>query len=853
LPYFSDLRRSLCVLGALCGESSFSPYNGLKIRQCDGKVYLAMRWQQAEFILKGIYLGLLVFLALVVPDWAELGVAAGFTLGGLALCLGIAAYRKLREGYRVRGRLLPFLLFLLLENPGLVYAGVLLGLALGTYTVRPEGQDSRVLLATVGGGAVLGYVLWLLRTTQAGRARLWLSLALGVVLTAGAIAAIYFDLASLSLEQQHMIGAVLLLGIPLFYLLTFASLVEESEVEVGAMCAALGVGLWLLGENSSPLVRSLWLSLPLLLYFTYSRYVLPGLRVFKHILRGISYASVDQFRPALASFSRALALDPRSSLAREHLWAVHRRLDFDQLANDEEMLALVSFELCLERAASLLLAPPRPEQLQEAHRLLDLVAKHRPDLQPRCDYWNAVALTHERHYDQAAASLENVIAARSSPADSPHRQAVLLDAWRFALLLHPEMRRRVGDPQLAQAGRRMEAIAAVERRLAVQADDADAWDLKRLLYSELTEAEYNQAAADGRAAPGFDHTYAHQLGMALIADAERWQRGAAYLRMAARGVPANAPTILVQVAKASEKAGDFRAAWQSYELARDAGRAAGPKNLAEEDRHTWFAVVKMLADSARADGKLDAAIDNYLLYTQYERAGIETYRHLASLYERRRDPWSALHATAQGLVYDSQDPDLLQRREKYYYSVTPEELSQRRESVAKWFDVDYCVDKARWLLDRHADELDLVDWASHLLDLAQVARPGSISIRVLRARVRRLRGELPEAVAMLEEIRTNRPERFPSGDEEEAWYLGCRLLGDLYLEEQPDKAIECLQEFRKSARSGADTLYKMGVAYERLGDLGRAVNCYKQVAAFDQHPLAPEAHDAILRLQTPSV
>jgi tetratricopeptide (TPR) repeat protein len=809
-----------------------------------------MRWQQTEFILKGVYLGLLLFLAQKPPTWMDLAVVGGCTLGGLALCMGIAAFRKYREGYRPRGRLPAFILFLLLENPGLVYAGILLGLAFGAYAVMPEEGDYQTLAATVGGGAVLGYVFWLLRHTRPGKARFWLSLGLATFLVGGAVALLYFEPEIVSPEQRRMLGALLLLGMPLFYLLTFASMVEESEVEIGAMCAALGLGSYLLGEQST--ARFIGLAVPLVIYLAYTRFVLPGLRVFKHILRGISYATVGQHRPALASFTRALQLDPKNGLAREQLWAVHRRLDFDQVANDPEMLALVSFELCLDRAASLLMAPPRPEQLHEAHRLLDLVSKYRPDMQPRCDYWRSVALVHEHRFDEAAAALENVIASRSYRPESPHRRAVLLEAWQFALLLHPEMKRRVGTPELAQPGRRTEAIGAVERRLADQPEDAGAWDLKRLLYSELTEAEYSQAAADGKAAADFDHTYAHQLGLALIQDSARWQRGVAYLRMAARGLPTIAPGIFVQVARASQKAGDNRAAWEAYEMAKQAGRATGPKNLPDEERHTYFAVVRMLADSAREDGKLDAAIENLQLYTQYERAGIETYRQLADLNERKGDAWAALHATEMGLVYDARDPDLLQRRDRYYYSVTPDELRIRWESVSRWFNVDYCLEKARWLVDRHGTDLDLVDWANHLLELAQLARSSSITVRVLRARVRRLRGELPECIALLEEIRTNKPERFASGEDEESWYLACRLLGDLYLEERPDLAVTCFQEYRQSAKSGADTSYKLGVAYEHLGDTARAVKCYKQVVAFENHPLAPEAHDALARLQAPS-
>src|SRR5262249_1779528 len=84
-----------------------------------------MRGLQTEYILKGIYLGLLFYLALHVPDWQTLGVVALCTFGGLALGLGAAAGHKLAQGYRVGGRVLSFLLFLLLESPGLVYAGIL--------------------------------------------------------------------------------------------------------------------------------------------------------------------------------------------------------------------------------------------------------------------------------------------------------------------------------------------------------------------------------------------------------------------------------------------------------------------------------------------------------------------------------------------------------------------------------------------------------------------------------------------------------------------------------------------------------------------------------------------------------
>ncbi len=78
---------------------------------------------------------------------------------------------------------------------------------------------------------------------------------------------------------------------------------------------------------------------------------------------------------------------------------MHISLDFDKLARDPQLLALVDFQLCLDRAGSLLLAPsPSPEKLGEAHRLLDLVVSQRPAMLPAAlvGWHYAVQLTRPR-------------------------------------------------------------------------------------------------------------------------------------------------------------------------------------------------------------------------------------------------------------------------------------------------------------------------------------------------------------------------------------------------------------------------------------------------------------------------
>jgi tetratricopeptide (TPR) repeat protein len=811
------------------------------------KAKSTMRWLQTEYMLKGVYLGLLLYVAVQKPEWDQNALLALYTLGGLALALGIAAVRKLREGFRVRGRLLSFLLFLLLENPFLVYVGILAGMTAGAFALFPPEPDDWVFAGALAGGAVVGSGFWLLPHLRDRRLRLGLTFVLAAALGGSVI--YWSQYAEISSHARAMFGVLLLLGIPLFYLLTFAGLAEESEVEIGAMCAALLVGLWSVGEQISPSFAIYAVVIPLLFYFVYTKRILPGLRVFKHVLRGLSYSRIGQYRPALVELKRALQLDARNALARETLWGVHREMDFDLVVKDPATLALVDFDLCLERAGSLLLASPRPEQLVEAQRLLDMAAGQRPDMAPACHYWRSVAFTHARQYDRAAAELEQVVVPTPEGARNAYRSAILMSAWQMALTLHPEMHRRVGTPQLLQPGRRMEAIAAVERFLATAPDDADTWNLKRVLYSDLTEAEYT-AAAPEQPARDFEHAYVHQLGLALINDPSRWSRGAEFMRVAAHGLPTLAPAIFIELAKAHDRAGDADGVWNNYHRVKVAGKAVGAKNLSDQDRHAFFAVIKLLADDAIGRGDLDEAIEDYHLYQEYERSGKETYRALAGLYEKKKDPWAALRATEQGLVYDSQDKDLLEKKDRYYYSVMPGELRERWDSVFKYFDVAYCLQKSQALLKVSGSDFDLLDWAQHLADLALVARPGSQAAKVVRARLRLQRGERDEALALLEDVRVNKPEKFASGEDEDAWFATCKLLGTMYLNElnRPDLAVECFQDFRKSARSGADTMYRLGEAYEAIGDKGRAVKCYKQVTAFDSHPLTPDAHDALRRL-----
>src|SRR5262249_30229321 len=161
---------------------------------------------------------------------------------------------------------------------------------------------------------------------------------------------------------------------------------------------------------------------------------------------------------------------------------------------------------------------------------------------------------------------------------------------------------------------------------------------------------------------------------------------------------------------------------------------------------------------------------------------------------------AAARVTDRALIYDAQDKDLLARKERYYYSIMPEQLQARLEQYRTGFDVDYCLHRAKTILDgRQFEGLEWLDVAQHLARLARVIKPASLAARVLLARALLRYGERDEELALLEKVRTPRPERFATGEDEDAWFQACQLLGDLYLETgRADLAVPCLIDFRKS-------------------------------------------------------
>ena len=158
--------------------------------------------------------------------------------------------------------------------------------------------------------------------------------------------------------------------------------------------------------------------------------------------------------------------------------------------------------------------------------------------------------------------------------------------------------------------------------------------------------------------------------------------------MATRGLPANAVSLYVQIAKAYQRHDDESGAMHYFNLARRAGQAVGVKNLPEAEQQTYFATCKFLGESALFHGNVEDAIDNFHLYAESDRSGIETLRTLADLYEKKGDALNALRINDHALIYNARDRDLLERKDRYYYSVTPEQVRLALEVHKTGFDVE---------------------------------------------------------------------------------------------------------------------------------------------------------------------
>ena len=812
-----------------------------------------MRAHVLEYFLKGIFLGLAIYGSLQAgrletPTYLTFLTLNGIAWAGLfvAFIAGVISQRaQLKVGLKNPA---AFILFLILENSSKIFDGILLGTALGVFVAVPS--DSKLLISCVGLGGALGLSFFSIRKVKVPNIRLGIIFAVA----AGLCAAIAYFLGvtpwnenPLILPHPQLFSLQLIAFLPLFYILTFCGLAEESEVEIGAFSSLLGIALGILTMEHVPL-RTLGFLAPIVLFFVYTMRILPALRILKHVFRGMSFAKLGQQKNALMAFKRALQLDPQNNLARNNYWKLHADLDPIKLETDPETMALVDCDLCLDRVQSLLVSgKPSDDKVAEALRLLSLVEKLKPSLNDGTRYWRAVLALHDKNFVGAAAillkNLNNYHISEEQLAGK-----YLYASWSLALAGHPEMKSRVGFPLLTDAAIKMNAIAAVERHIAQEKDDQAAWGIKRFLYTDMTSTIFFQNPP--RSMADFDFMFVKDLGLALLEQQKELARGAEYLDIAVAGLPQHAPFLMVQVGKAFAQQGQEVEAESYFEKAVAMGRKSGHKNLQDQDRLAYFSALKFLADSYLHRKETDKAIEYYHLFAQFERSGVETLRTLATLHEEKGEALAALRAVEQALIYQPDEKDLIARKDRYLYSITVEELTANKELLAKGFDVDYCMKRAKGILESKLDGPDWIDVARHLSNLAMVFAPESIQARTLYAKALLRHGDRTEAKEILEQVRDPKPGSFSSSDDEDSWYGSCQVLGDIYMElDEFEKAVACFQDFKKSPKSGARTWLKLGIALEKLNDTKKAIACYEQATAYEGNPFAREAQEALYRLK----
>ncbi|WP_439626612.1 tetratricopeptide repeat protein [Gemmata sp.] len=866
-------------------------------------------WHRNEYILKGVFLGLWVFFALQVPGgptdaWVDIAWVVGWVCAGLAVGLAAGTALQVSRGLRPWHNWVAFPLMVLLESPTFIYAGIVSGLLVGVLSgtagaepwagdlagafgltfadIRHTPPAGEWLGYCAFGGAVLGLALYRFRQVPDRTRRFWIGLGVAALMVYLADQYVARVPGLDDPARRFNLGAYILLGLPFFYLLTFCGESEESEVEIMTFCAALGVGLHLMGfaKQFPGLGAAAPFLIPVTLYFVYATRIMPGLRVFKHVLRGYGYMNLGRLTLAVQFFNRALELDPRSPLAGQGLVALHNNLTLSQIDSDPQLVSALDFTLCLDRATALLMPAgtvPTPTQRAEAERFLSLVEQKKPAYLAQIDYLRVVSLMHAKQYDAAAETLARLLSPETPGYHPVVRGRVLFDAWDLALRLHPKLVERLGWDELNKPGRRMELIAATERKLAAEPTNPAAKEYRTMLYAQLAEGEFIAAAAAGRP-KDFSFEYVEQLGLALVddADPDRRERGMGYMRIAGRGLPDKGPGIFVKLAQVYDKHGDAENARKSYESAKQVGLAVGPRELYRDQKAFYTDALRKLAALAEAKGNellaaaeeaaargdadgaagrraeahahFETAIAEWRQYLEDGGpAALDAYRKLAEFYGKTGDALNALLMTETGLTYSSTDTDLLKKKDTFYYSVEPERLEKVKDRVVRWFDVSYCVKKAMSVLNTKDGGADLLDWAAHLSALARVMKPTSNGVRLIEARVLLRKGERDAGVAILEDVREAEK---GSGEEQEAWYTTTKLLGQLYLEEfsRPDLALKCYSDYKDYHKSGADTIYQIAKCYEAQGDTPNAIKFYSAVTAYEGHTLYWDAKEALRRL-----
>ena len=269
--------------------------------------------------------------------------------------------------------------------------------------------------------------------------------------------------------------------------------------------------------------------------------------------------------------------------------------------------------------------------------------------------------------------------------------------------------------------------------------------------------------------------------MALVIDPRMATRLRA-LRIAGRGQPAKAPVLLMHIGKAHEKHGQPQGLWDNYLYALRASKAVG---LANGGRRQGLALRRRQAprDHALKENQIDVSLEAYKFYSQYEKAGGETAApspnslnaapKAADAAGKQADYQDSLfmatNCSEHAMSYSSFTADEdLRPQDRYMASITPRSSSGRWENVRLRFDVwGFSTAPAPVLGNPNAD-LETLDWASHLVNLAQAGWPNSVQVKHLRADPSPQGRPRKPSPPSKTSARTS--PKFANADEQEAWY-----------------------------------------------------------------------------------
>ena len=809
-------------------------------------------WLRIEYLCKGVFLGLCYALTVRAQTFQEVLQVIGSTLAILLLSLAISRMRSSSGKGRRPDRWLALIVLVLLDSPVTVCVSIVAGLQLMLLVVGVSGgwPISWLLLPPIG-GALIGLSHYALTRIV----RPW-PRRLATVLFLAVVGALLYGSARWELvayPSGPVAALALSFSLLFFYLLTFAGRAEESELEIGLLC--FGVALALLQCGLPPAARGLITLGPVALFVVYCERMRKSLIVFKHVLRGISYEQEAELREALISYQLALRIDPKSELATAGNWRVHRRVNLTDLADDDEVLELIDPVLCLERARLLLnRQQPSDDELAEADKLLDIVAYRRRDLAQTIGFERLRGLLAGGHADRAMTLCRTLVQIAPAVVQGvpDHEAEALFRVWS-ACLKQPLLIGAGGLDLLADAAGLFGFLAALERRLQQAPDDPDARAFKPFVYERISLPAYETYCTlyPDDDLQWLDYGYLYQLAARLADDPQQAERAVELYRIVEDGLPERRLEIWRALARLCAKT-DPASADQWYQRIKDLALQIGPQNLSEAQKTAYFETVRMLAERARAAGNVSAAIENFLLFSESPKSGLDTLRTLQQLYESQGDVLMAIRPVEAALVYSLDSSERRRwsdEKARLYAALDVSQVQSRVGQVERFFDFRYCFRRAKSLFEKNAP----AEQVTHYLDLAALGGQRELlNVNYMLGRTHYRAECWQDAALCLNAVKEGRPQRFADSEQEEVYFSACRLLGDLYLFKlnNPAKAIECYSIYKDYVKSGAETLFRLASAYEANGQHAHARKWYDMVLVYPQHPRAEESRQALARLGT---